>query len=154
MLAATVISRYSGHSFEDFVSHRILSILNITSSTYWPSVAISSGHQAHTFAPSSRRIPHWFTDANTLLVAGPMGVISNTEDLVRWSGFLLGHGPVDASNAIPTATLEGLKGQTLMSAAGAAAFMPLPSSGRVTYGYGWWQFNYNGHELHFLRNFP
>jgi CubicO group peptidase (beta-lactamase class C family) len=81
--AAHIISTYAS-SFTTFAKARIFDPLNMTSTTYSLSEAVSSGQisQAWTSIGNGRRIPHWFDDELNQLVAGAGGIISSATDMV------------------------------------------------------------------------
>lgn len=83
ILTVHIISHYTGQPYTSFVKDRIFTPLNMTSTTYTPSEAIRLGEVTQSWTKSGRRIPEWFNDGQVELNAGPGGVISNAEDLVR-----------------------------------------------------------------------
>jgi CubicO group peptidase (beta-lactamase class C family) len=88
IVGAYVVSTLSGKRFADFVNHRIFKPLGMNSSTYSTDVAIRSGRFTSTWTSFGRLIPHWLEEEFVDLMAGPAGVISSVEDLVRhavWS---------------------------------------------------------------------
>lgn len=82
MVAAEIISRYSGMGFDEYVQKRIFDPLGMSSSTYSAFQAARSGRLSDSWNREARLMPYWFPDDRKELVAGAMGVISSVEDLV------------------------------------------------------------------------
>jgi len=87
MLSSYIISHYTG-SYTSFVKDRIFTPLNMISTTFSPSEAVRSGEMTHAWTDNGRRIPQWFTDEQIDLIAGPGGIISSGEDMVRGAFFV------------------------------------------------------------------
>jgi CubicO group peptidase (beta-lactamase class C family) len=87
MLSSYIISHYTG-SYTSFVKDRIFTPLNMTSTTFSVSEAVLSGQMTDAWANSGRRIPQWLNDEQMDLVAGPGGIISSGEDMVRGTFFV------------------------------------------------------------------
>jgi CubicO group peptidase (beta-lactamase class C family) len=85
MVGAYVVSTLSGKRFVDFVDCRIFKPLGMHSSTYSIDAAIRSGRFTSTWTYFGRLIPHWLEEEFVDLMAGPAGVISSVEDLVRYA---------------------------------------------------------------------
>ena len=83
MVGSYVVSTLSGMRFVDFVSKRIFKPLGMQSSTYSIDAALQSGKFTGTWTYFGRSIPHWIDEGFVDLIAGPAGVISSVEDLVR-----------------------------------------------------------------------
>ena len=62
ILGAYIISHYSNMSYPDFVQERILTPLNMSGTTFWPSAAETSRRLTHTWDKDGRRIPFWVSD--------------------------------------------------------------------------------------------
>jgi len=60
----------------------------MTSTTFSLSEAARSGEMTDAWANSGRRIPQWFGDDQVELSAGPGGIISSGEDMVRDAFFI------------------------------------------------------------------
>jgi hypothetical protein len=60
----------------------------MTSTTFSVSEAVLSGQMTDAWANSGRRIPQWLNDEQMDLVAGPGGIISSGEDMVRGTFFV------------------------------------------------------------------
>jgi CubicO group peptidase (beta-lactamase class C family) len=86
-LSSYIISHYTG-SYTSFVKDRIFTPLNMTSTTFSLSEAMRSGEMTDAWANSGRRIPQWLTDEQIDLIAGPGGIISSGEDMVRGTFFV------------------------------------------------------------------
>src|SRR5487761_697003 len=83
MVGAHIVSTLSGMRFADFVNNRIFKPLDMSSSTYSIDAAISTGRFTSTWTSFGRLIPHWLQEEFVDLMAGPAGVITSVEDLVR-----------------------------------------------------------------------
>jgi CubicO group peptidase (beta-lactamase class C family) len=81
-VSAYIISYYTG-SYTSFVKDRIFTPLNMSSTTFTPSQAERSGEMTQAWTADGRRIPIWFKDQDMEWSAGPGGIISSVEDLVR-----------------------------------------------------------------------
>jgi len=90
-VTAYVISKYSNQSYSSFVKDRILSPLGMSSTTLHPEEAYKSGNAAQLWvreagrARNETRVVPWYLTEGGVdgPVAGPAGVISNSQDLVR-----------------------------------------------------------------------
>ena len=82
MLGAHLVSTYSGILYTDYVQERILSPLNMSSTTFSPDEAFETGRRSQSWTGPGRLIPFWMTDDMTDLAAGMGGLVSNVEDLV------------------------------------------------------------------------
>ena len=71
-------------SYMDFVKDRILTPLNMTSTTFSESEASQDGKLSQAWTAFGRRIPFWMPDDRVLLNAGPGGIISNAVDMVSF----------------------------------------------------------------------
>jgi CubicO group peptidase (beta-lactamase class C family) len=83
MIGSYVVSTLSGMRYVDFVNKRIFNPLGMNSSTYSIDAAIQSGKFTGTWTSFGRSIPPWLEEGFVDLVAGPAGVISSVEELVR-----------------------------------------------------------------------
>ena len=136
MLGAYLVSHYANKTYADFVEERLFARLGMASSTYSPSVAHSSGLLTDTWTKSGRRIPFWARDETAELSAGPAGVISSAEDLVKWLAVLLNGGRDPATNEtiVPRGVFEATtEAQRVMIGVGVEEF----GSSIVGYGMGW-----------------
>lgn len=82
-VASIIISTYAGMPFEEFVQSRIFHPLGMNSTTYSGATAADFDLLSQTWSVEGRRIPYWFSENTEKLMAGPGGIISCTEDLVR-----------------------------------------------------------------------
>ena len=82
-VGAYIVTKLSGMRFEDFVSDRIFKPLGMKSSTYSIDAAIQTGKFTETWTSFGRLIPRLIEDEFADLAAGPGGVISSVEELVR-----------------------------------------------------------------------
>jgi CubicO group peptidase (beta-lactamase class C family) len=82
-VGAQVVKALSGVGFIDFVKDRILAPLNMTQTTYSVHEALGSGQASETWTSFGRRIPLWMEGVHAETIAGPGGIISNVNDLVR-----------------------------------------------------------------------
>lgn len=82
MVGAYIVSTLTGIRFVDFVESRIFKPLGMGSSTYSINEALRTGRFTDSWS-FGRLIPPWDEEEFVDLVAGPGGVISSAEDLVR-----------------------------------------------------------------------
>jgi CubicO group peptidase (beta-lactamase class C family) len=142
VLAAHIISKYSGISFTSFVSNRIFLPLRMNSTTYRPSFASTSGSFSQSWTAFGRRIPNWFNDAVVEnLFAGPAGIISSARDMVQWVRLLLSDNYESATGVPKTVLDEVMKPISLMPQE-----EKIEGMGIMTYGMGWEQTTYKGHS--------
>ena len=83
MVGSYVVSELTGVRYVDFVEKRIFKPLGMTSSTYSIDAAIQTGKFTDTWTSFGRLIPPWIEEGFVDLNAGPGGVISSVEELVR-----------------------------------------------------------------------
>ena len=83
IIGSYVVSTLSGMRFVDFVKKRIFKPLGMSSSTYSMDAALQSGKFTGTWTSFGRSIPPWIEEGFVDLTAGPAGVISSVEELVR-----------------------------------------------------------------------
>ncbi|TCD62783.1 hypothetical protein EIP91_006401 [Steccherinum ochraceum] len=145
MLAAEIISRFSCMSYVDFVQTRIFDLANMTSSTFSSRKAAKRGRFSQGWTGKGRLMPYWFAEDRMRLAAGPMGVISNVEDLTQWLKILLNHGthPTSRTPIIPPAVLEAITTPHAIQ-------FPKPLDAGLSiagYGIGWSRMSYYGHEI-------
>ncbi|TFY55723.1 hypothetical protein EVG20_g9215, partial [Dentipellis fragilis] len=143
MLGAHLVSKYTG-SYTQFVQDRIFDPLNMTSSTYSPDKAASSGKLTHAWANFGRRIPTWFTEKNAAISNGPGGAISSVEDLEKWVRMLMNGGidPYTNTTIIPRSAFDAVT-----SAQVVATGLTWPGVDSVVcYGLGWLRHSYLGHD--------
>ena len=83
MVGSYIVSTLSGMRYIDFVDKRIFKPLGMNSSTYSIDAAIQSGKFTGTWTYFGRSIPPYIEEGFVDLAAGPGGVISSVEELVR-----------------------------------------------------------------------
>ncbi|KAH9886942.1 beta-lactamase/transpeptidase-like protein [Cubamyces lactineus] len=145
MLGAHIIEKYSGLPYQNFVAQRVFSPLNMTTSTLWPSEAASSGLLTDTWTKDGRRIPFWFTDDISQVNAGPGGVVSSAEDMVKWLAVLLNGGvhPTSGKTIIPRSVYD-----TVTTARQIVHGRPTEPYGSIVgYGMGWNRWTYKGKDM-------
>lgn len=89
MVVEQIVSRLTNGPYPSFVDLRIFTPLNMTASTYSPSVAARTGKLTQTWTRGVRRVPFWFEDDVAALFAGPGGAISSAEDMVSIPSILV-----------------------------------------------------------------
>lgn len=148
MLGAHLVSTYSGTPYTQFIKERIFEPLEMTSTTFFESE--TSGKLTQTWTKTGRRIPFWFSDDEVVrLKAGPGGIISSVEDMVKWLSMLIHSGvnPSTKETVLPKSVVEEIT----------TAHAIIPGSGRnsslpsiVGYGMGWIRTSaVTGHEAVF-----
>ncbi|RPD64202.1 beta-lactamase/transpeptidase-like protein [Lentinus tigrinus ALCF2SS1-7] len=141
MLGAHLVSQYTNGSYVDFVVGRIFKPLGMSSTTFWPSEAQRSGKLTERWTKDGRLIPFWFDDEMTLLKAGPGGIISSAEDMVKWLSVWLNKGvdPVSGETIFPEEVYDAVTTAHWISSG-----RPKPNEGIVGYGMGWFVGNHGG----------
>ncbi|KAI0320990.1 beta-lactamase/transpeptidase-like protein [Amylostereum chailletii] len=109
--------------------------------TYSVDEAVSSGNAAHVFSSFGRRIPLWFSEAETELDAGPGGVNSNANDLM-----LLNSGANAQTNAsvIPAPILNQITTAGAIFSGNTTTSSPALIEG---YGMGWFRYTLAGLDI-------
>jgi CubicO group peptidase (beta-lactamase class C family) len=144
MLGAHLIATYTNASFPSFVSSRILAPLNMSSSTYFPTIALKTGRFSESWTSFGRLIPRWFTtDAQAELIAGAGGLISTARDMASWLRLLLG-----------AIEVEGIPRTVLEEVMKPAALPSVRGGSTTTYGMGWGQSTAAGHRVRALLSRP
>ncbi|KAI0708815.1 beta-lactamase/transpeptidase-like protein [Cerioporus squamosus] len=141
MLGAYLVSHYTNGSYVDFVAERILNPLGMSSTTFWPSEAQRSGKLTERWTKDGRLIPFWFDDGMTILKAGPGGIISSAEDMVKWLAVWLNKGvdPASGKTVFPESVYDAVTTAHWVSSGRAKA-----GEGIVGYGMGWFVGTYSG----------
>jgi CubicO group peptidase (beta-lactamase class C family) len=161
MVGAYIVSTLSGMRFADFVDNRIFKPLSMRSSTYSINTAIQTSKFTDTWTSFGRSIPHWNQAEFEDLMAGPAGVISSVEDLVRqsicstsvfdshlkqalWTRVFLNSGIDPATNVtiIPSAGFNAVTSAHSIADPGASA-----QFSTNVYGLGWGRLSYAGHDV-------
>ena len=148
MLGAHIVSQYTNGTYADFATERIFKPLGMSSTTFWPSEAQSSGKLTERWTKDGRLIPFWFNDEMTALKAGPGGIMSSAEDMVKWLVVWLNKGidPVSERTLFPEEVYSEVTTAHWISSGS-----PKPREGIVGYGMGWFVGNYDGiHVSSFL----
>lgn len=166
IVGAHLIAAYANMSYPEFALSRIFEPLGMASTTFSPDVAQRSGKRTQTWTKFGRRISFWFTEEIAHLKAGPGGIISSANDLVRriahfactqtikiltengqtkWVTVLLNAGvePVSNTTIIPRSVFDE------MTTAHSVVYgsSPAPDSSLIGYGMGWDRWSYRGHEV-------
>jgi CubicO group peptidase (beta-lactamase class C family) len=142
MLAQVLIERFSNQTLPEFIGERIFKPLNMTSTSYSLSAALASGRASQAFDAAYRRIPLGLPDIDQALIAGAGGILSTAPDMLKWAKLLLGGWKDKEEDEIVPAKVreECMGAQTLLPRATKGKF----GSGRVTYGFGWFQDEVSG----------
>jgi CubicO group peptidase (beta-lactamase class C family) len=135
MTAQHLVERFSQKSLPDFVAERIFGPLNMTSSSYSPSSAASTGRLSE-FYHLGRRIPILFTEDDMPVMGGAGGVLTTAEDMMKWGRMLLDI-TFSESVGIPRQILYGCMSPQVLMQRGAS----------LTYGFGWIRLNVLGTEV-------
>ncbi|KAI0780020.1 beta-lactamase/transpeptidase-like protein [Fomes fomentarius] len=145
MLGAYLVSHYAGVPYHQYATEKIFEPLDMSSTTFFPSAAHRSGKLTHSWTRDGRRIPYWFDDNMAALKAGPGGIISNAEDMVRWLAVWLNEGvdPVSGQTIFPQSVYEATTAAQHVVYGQPSA----RSSSIVGYGMGWQRWHYGGIEI-------
>ncbi|KII95457.1 hypothetical protein PLICRDRAFT_170107 [Plicaturopsis crispa FD-325 SS-3] len=144
-LGSYIIGLYSGKPYTEFVKDRIITPLNMSSTTYSLAAAKGQGKMTQAWTQTGRRIPQWLPDELMDLNAGPGGVISSAEDMAKWVSTLLNSGVNARTNVtvIPKSVLDDV---TAAYAVAAWSFSPDTHS-IAGYGMGWARYSYLDNEM-------
>ncbi|GBE87232.1 beta-lactamase/transpeptidase-like protein [Sparassis crispa] len=145
MLGAHIVTKYAGIPYTAFASNRIFAPLNMSTTTFWPQEAAPRLTQSWT--NFGRRVPFWFPDEMVELNAGPGGVISSAEDMVKWVATLLNEGvdPVTNRTIVPLATFNAMT--TAYAVSRGVSDVSIPELSIEGYGMGWFRESYEGHDI-------
>jgi CubicO group peptidase (beta-lactamase class C family) len=166
-LATHLIEKYSAQNFTSFVSERIFKPVGMHSSTYLPSQAAATGKFSQSWSPvGPRRIPNWFDDnvrclgsiahfaslmvftQDYAIASGPGGVISTIADMTKWVRLVMGRtNDTTAMAAIPRSVLDPCLTPHIPIPITPQTPASIPGATNITYGFGWWQMNFGGHEV-------
>lgn len=141
MLAANLVARYSGVSYQTFVSSRIFTPLGMTRTTYYPSNASATGDFTQSWMSTGRRIPRVFDDTLVEMISGPGGVISSGADMAKWVNFLLSAEDVSGAGITRSVVREAMTPHALVPGE------PKEGYGLTAYGMGWDVTTYRGHRV-------
>ncbi|KAJ7282829.1 hypothetical protein C8J57DRAFT_1172873 [Mycena rebaudengoi] len=97
---AYVVTKYSGISCRNFVETRILKPLGTTASTLSPDKAFKNGNLSQSWTPGGRRIPFFLPESSADLLAGPGGVMSTAEDMLKWVKLHLNDVPLSSPSNV------------------------------------------------------
>ncbi|KAI0742466.1 beta-lactamase/transpeptidase-like protein [Daedaleopsis nitida] len=142
MLGAYLASHYAGMPYHEYATERIFVPLKMASTTFLPSVAQRSGKLTDAWTKAGRRIPYWFDDEMVSITAGPGGIISSPEDMVKWLAVWLNKGvdPVFNATIFPRSVYDAVTtAQKIIS--------DRPEAPMVGYGMGWLRWNYGAIDL-------
>ncbi|KAI0063205.1 beta-lactamase/transpeptidase-like protein [Artomyces pyxidatus] len=147
-VGAYIISTYAGRNYTKFVTDRIFTPLNMSSSSFSFNAANASGKATQTFTvESGRRIPWWITDTEEELVAGPGGVISNVEDMDKWVRTMLNGGIDPRTNITIIPASAWTEVTTSRAVVQGFAQKTNPQYSIQGYGLGWFRDGYAGHDI-------
>ena len=91
MTGAHLISKYAGKSYMEFATERLFKPLNMSHTTFWPGEARETGLLTQTWTKFGGLIPFPLDNEVVDLIAGPGGIISSAEEMVRrFSSVLVG----------------------------------------------------------------
>ncbi|KAF9233583.1 beta-lactamase/transpeptidase-like protein [Melanogaster broomeanus] len=128
MVGAHIIATYADKPYTSFVEERIFSPLGMTSSTFSPEKAESSGKFSQGWTKDGRRLPEWFSEYTAVLMAGPGGIISSAADM---------------SSLIPPSVYRNVSYSYAVS-----PDYPIDSNNSIVgYGMGWFRSSYRGHDV-------
>ncbi|OCH90085.1 beta-lactamase/transpeptidase-like protein [Obba rivulosa] len=147
IVGAHIVETYANTSYTSFVTQRIFTPLNMTSTTFWPEEAARNGKLSQSWDDHGRRIPYWFDDDLVRLKAAAGGVISSAEDMVKWLAIFLNRGvnPVNNETFIPKSAFEEMtKSYAIMQG---TADRKTPELSIIGYGMGWFRQSYSGHDI-------
>lgn len=155
-----IVSTLSGMRFVDFVNKRIFEPLGMHSSTYSIDAAIQSGKFTGAWTYFGRLIPPWIKEEYVDLTAGPGGVISSVEELVRhclkytgydscleqaiWTRVFLNGGVDPATN---TTIIPSAEFNVTTSGHSIASPDTTAQSSTEVYGLGWARLSVLGHDV-------
>lgn len=151
-LGSYLIAHYAGQPYSEFARDRIFTPLNMSATTFSPSVAQNSGKLTHTWDKDGRRIPLWATDEHTELMAAPAGLISNAEDVVKWLAVWLNKGvePSSGVRIFPESVYSATTtAQHVVYGSPARGY----DSGVVGYGMGWTRWSHGNVDVRFISTF-
>ncbi|EIN06835.1 beta-lactamase/transpeptidase-like protein [Punctularia strigosozonata HHB-11173 SS5] len=145
MTGTHIIKKYSGMSYEDFVTERIFKPLGMQDSTYSPKNAEATGKFSQSFETSGRRIPHAIDDQIAPISAGGGGCITNVADLSRWLQMFLHQGvdPVTNKRILPQSTYDAVTSPASIIPA-LPGFQIAPV---MVYGLGWMRNTFYGMDM-------
>ncbi len=146
VVAAEVVARVAGMSFQEFVSRRILAPLGMGDSLFTgPELSKRANVTgAHLIENGIARVTEPYLSADPL---GASGIQSSAADMAKWLRMLLGNGTFEGKSIVKSQTIaEVLKPQMLLASIGyPAARQAKPHF--YAYGLGWFLQDYKGRLL-------
>ncbi|KAH7929367.1 beta-lactamase/transpeptidase-like protein [Leucogyrophana mollusca] len=143
MVGAHIITKYSAKPYTTFVSERIFSPLDMSSTTFSPGKAERSGKLTQGWTRLGRRLPEWFNEEIAELKAGPGGVISSAVDMSKWMAMWLNQGTRKNETVVPLSVYKAVTASYSVSTSKPTD----PEHSIVGYGMGWFRHSYLGHDV-------
>ncbi len=146
VVAAEVVARVSGMTFEEFVGRRIFAPLGMSDSLFTgPELSThANATGAHLIEHGDARATEPHLSVNPL---GASGIQSSATDLAKWLRMLLGKGTLEGKTVVkPDTIAEALKPQMLLASIGYPAARPA-NPHFYAYGLGWFLQDYKGRML-------
>lgn len=146
VVAAEVVARVSGMTFQEFIARRIFAPLGMSDSLFTgPELSKHpNATGAHLIEHSAARVtePHWSPHP-----LGASGIQSSAIDMAKWLRMLLGKGAFEGKAVVkPDTIAEAIKPQMLLATIGyPAARQANPHF--YAYGLGWFLQDYKGRLL-------
>jgi CubicO group peptidase (beta-lactamase class C family) len=146
VVAAEIVARVSGMTFQEFVSRRIFAPLGMNDSLFTGPELSKRGNVtgAHLIEHGVARVTEPYLSPDPL---GAAGVQSSVADMAKWLRMLLGKGTFEGKAVVKSDTIaEVLKPQMLLASIGyPAARQAQPHF--YAYGLGWFLQDYKGRLL-------
>ncbi|KAF9230287.1 beta-lactamase/transpeptidase-like protein [Melanogaster broomeanus] len=142
VVGAHIIATYADKPYTSFVEERIFSPLGMSSSTFSPEKAESSGKFSQGWTKDGRRLPQWFSEDTAFLFAGPGGVISSAVDMSKWILMWINEGVHHNKAFIPLSVYQNVSYSYAID-----TDHPIDSEYSIAgYGMGWSRSSYRGHD--------
>ncbi|KAF9232374.1 beta-lactamase/transpeptidase-like protein [Melanogaster broomeanus] len=143
VVGAHIIATYADKPYTSFVEERIFSPLGMSSSTFSPEKAESSGKFSQGWTKDGRRLPQWFSEDTAFLFAGPGGVISSAVDMSKWILMWINEGVHHNKAFIPLSVYQNVSYSYAID-----TDHPIDSEYSIAgYGMGWSRSSYRGHDV-------
>jgi CubicO group peptidase (beta-lactamase class C family) len=152
VVAAEVVAKNSGKSWEEFVQGRILHPLGMkaTLTSYWARAQLRSKNAATPHERIDGKVQpfEWQPKDNRAPSAGAGGMHSNVVDMAQWLKLQLGEGVCDGKRLLKAGTiLEMHAAHCVKPVAGdSKSVLPYPKFFSA-YGLGWWLRDYRGRKV-------